>query len=108
MAQIAQAAVADAKRAMYEEFQGDRGVLGNSPDLLEREFSRQDNLRKTHILEKPSLFRGADVGLRAGVELDRRQVEFKQPHILQDQCIRAGFVTGPGQLPCRFELLVFE
>jgi len=34
---------------------------------------------KAHISEEFGLFRGADVGLRAGVQLNGRQVHFQQP-----------------------------
>jgi hypothetical protein len=34
----------------------------------------------------------ADVGLGAGVELDRRQVELEEAHVLDDQRVGAGLV----------------
>jgi hypothetical protein len=69
--------------------------------------ARQHDLRKAHVLQEARLFGVADVGLGAGVELDRGQVEFQQAHVLDDQGVGAGFVEladqggGAVELGCR-------
>jgi hypothetical protein len=70
--------------------------------------------RARTICEKPTAARKrgllgrADVGLRAGVQLDRRQVEFEQTHVLDDQRIGADLVQLPRQLPRRFQFVIAQ
>jgi hypothetical protein len=42
------------------------------------------------------------------VQLDRRQVDFEQAHVLDDQRIGSGFVELPGQLPAFFKFVVVQ
>ena len=42
------------------------------------------------------------------MQLDGRQVEFEQAHVLDDQRIDARFVQLPGQLPAVFELRIVQ
>ena len=95
IAEVAQATVTDAKRAVDEEFQHDPGFVGDHTNLIERQFACQNDLGETHILEETCFLKRTDVGLRAGVQLDRRQVELEQPHVLDDQGVCAGIVELP-------------
>jgi hypothetical protein len=83
-------------------------LRGNLNNFVEAAFARQNDLREADIFEEFHLGRVADVGLRAGVQLDRRQVQFEQAHVLDDQRIGAGFVELPGQLPAVFEFVVVQ
>ncbi len=78
---------------MDEELQ--RGVLhrrGDHADLVERQFAGEHDLREADVLQEARLFRGADVGLGAGVQLQRGQVELEQAHVLHDQRVDPGLV----------------
>jgi hypothetical protein len=108
VADVALAAVGDAQRAVDEEFQRGAGLRPDRRDLLQRQFTRQHQLRQADILQKACLLRRADVGLRAGVQLDRRQVEFQQAHVLDDQRIDASVVHLPDQFARRFQLVVAQ
>jgi hypothetical protein len=79
-----------------------------SATSLKRHFARQNNLRETGIFEEFHLGRVAVVGLRAGVQLDRRQIHFEQAHVLDDQRIGAGFVQLPGQLASFLEFVIAQ
>ena len=46
--------------------------------------------------------------MRAGVQFDRRQVQFEQAHVLDDQRVGAGFVALPDQPPGFFQFVVLE
>ena len=115
MADVALAREGDAQRAMDEEFEHRRRAVrriasadfqADCLDLRQREFARQYQLRKADIGKKLCLLRPADVALRRGMQLDRRQVEFEQAHVLQDQRIDAGIVGLPGDAPRLLEFVV--
>ena len=72
------------------------------------EFARQNDLREADIFEKLHLVGVAIVGLRAGVQLDRRQIQFQQAHVLDDQRVGAGFVELPGELAGAFQFVVVQ
>jgi CHASE1-domain containing sensor protein len=77
-------------------------------DLRPRELARQHHLREAGVLQEARFLRRADVGLRAGVQLDRRQLELQQAHVLHDQRVGAGLVELPGQLARALELIVAQ
>ena len=81
------------------------GGRGDLLHLGERQLARQHDLRKPTVLQEARLAGVADVGLRAGVELDRRQVELEQAHVP-----RSGASTPaskvPDQLARRLDLVV--
>lgn len=83
-----------------------RGAHGG--DLLQREFAREHELRQAHVLQKARLFRGADVALGAGVQLDGRQVEFEQAHVLNDERVHAGIPELVHQAPRGLEFVVAQ
>ena len=110
VADVALAAVGDAQRAVDEEFQGGLGSRGGADggDLSEVELACEDDLGEPHVLQEAGFFRGADVGLGAGVQLDRRQVEFQQAHVLDDQRVDAGVIQLPDLPARRLQFVVGE
>jgi hypothetical protein len=64
--------------------------------------------REAHVLQEARLLGRADVGLGAGVQLDRRQVQLQQAHVLHDQRVGAGVVELPGQLARALQLVVAQ
>ena len=108
MADVALAAVAYAQRAMDEEFERAIRCRGYFADLRQGHFARQDDLRKPDVLQKARLGRIADVGLGAGMQLDGRQFEFEQAHVLDDQGVGPGLVHLPGHAPRRLDLVVVQ
>ena len=96
---------------MDEEFQGAAlGVGGGADggDLLEVELAREHDLGESHVLQEAGLLRGTDIGLGAAVQLDRRQVELQQAHVLDDQRVDAGVVELMNLPACRFEFVVAQ
>ena len=89
VADEALAAEGDAERTVDEIFERDIGLRCNLRHFLHRQFAGQHHLRETGIFEKFHLGRIAIVGLRTGVQLDRRQIHFEQAHVLNDQRIGA-------------------
>ena len=80
MADVALAREGNAERAMDEKFQIAPLRVGSSADALdivECQFARKHDLRKAHVLQKTRLLRRTNVGLRAGMQLQRRQVNFE-------------------------------
>ena len=66
---VAQAAIADAQRAMNEDFEFDIGhSLVDGSNLVGREFAGKDHTAKAHVAQPAHFFNCAVVGLRGGVE----------------------------------------
>jgi len=76
--------------------------------MLQIQLARQHDLRQAYVLQKAGLFRRADVRLRAGVQLQRRQVQLQQAHVLDDERIRPGLVHLPGHLARVLQLVVAQ
>ena len=107
MANEALAAVGHAQRTVDEELEFRfLHFRGDGADLLQGEFACQYQLREPGILQEPRLLWGANVGLGAGMQLDGRQVQFQQAHVLNNQGIHAGFVELPGLAPRRFQFVI--
>ena len=109
VADEALARIGHAERAVDEELQR-RGLhlVGNRLDLRQRQLTRQHHLREAHVLQKARLLGRADVGLGAGVELDRWQVHAQQAHVLDDQRVGAGVVELPDQASRRLQFVVAQ
>ena len=110
-ADVTLSAVGHAQGAVDKELQRAFLRIGGSADggnLLGGELTSEHDLRKTHILQKARLFRRADVGLGAGVQLQGRHVDGEQPHVLHDERIHAGFIQLPGLLARRFQLVISQ
>ncbi len=75
-------------------------------DLLDRQFARQHQLRKTDVGEEFRFLWPTDVALGTGMQLDRGQVELEQAHVLDDQRIDASLVQLPDLLACQLEFAV--
>ena len=102
-------AVGHAQRAVDEELDHRAVHLGcDRADLVQVQLARQHHLREARVLQEARLGRRADVGLRARVQLQWRQVELEQPHVLHDQRVDAGRVQLPGQAPRGLELVVAQ
>ena len=111
MADEALAAVGHAQRTVDEKLDGAAlGVGGGAhgSDLRHGEFARQHDLRQTGILQEARLFWRADVGLGAGMQLDGRQVDFQQAHVLDDERIGPGVVDLPGHLARTLQFVVAQ
>ena len=115
MADVALAAVGHAERAVDEEL--DVGAAGrihraqrfvDCRNLLHRQLACQHDLREACVLQKARFFGRADVGLGAGVQLDRGQVDFEQAHVLDDQCVRARLIHLPGHLARGLQFVVAQ
>ena len=77
-------------------------------NLFQIQFARQHDLAEAGILQKARLLRRADVRLRAGMQLDWRQVHFQQAHVLDDDGIHAGVVQLPDLLAHGLQLVVAQ
>jgi hypothetical protein len=111
MADETLAAVGHTQCAVYKKF--DDGALGvdhvaDRADLRQREFAGQYDLAQACILQELGFFGGADVGLGAGMQLDRRHVDLEQPHVLNDQGIHACVIKLPSQFAGTFELVITQ
>ena len=111
MADETLAAVGHAQSAVHEKFNHRAlGVdhIADGADLRQRQFAGQHDLAQTRVLQELGFLRRADVGLRAGVELDRWHVDFEQPHVLDDQRVHPRVVQLPSELACPFEFVVAQ
>ncbi|MCY1393481.1 hypothetical protein D9M71_83790 [compost metagenome] len=94
--------------AVDEELDGRVGFVGDGADLLEVQFAGQHQLGEAGLVEEFGALQGTDVGLGAGVQLDGRDVQVEDPHVLHDQRVDAGVVEFVDQLACRLQLVVVE
>ena len=119
VADEALAAVGHAQGAVHKEFQGCSlavfSVLAvwaqghvDAGDLCECQFAGQHQLAQAGVLQKAGFFGGADVGLGAGVQLNGRQVEFEQAHVLDDEGVYARVVQLAHELAGGLQLVVAQ
>ncbi len=101
---IALAGERDAQGAVDEVFERRVDLCADLADLGYRQFACQHQLGEADVAQELRFLYGADVALRAGVQLDRREVEFEQAHVLDDQRIDAGLVQLPDLLAREIEL----
>ena len=111
VADVALAGKGHAQRAVDEELE--RHVVGqrrgaDGRDLPEAQLARQHHLRKADLAEELRLLHRADVALRRGMQLDRRQVELQQTHVLHDQRVGTGVVHLPGDAPRFLQFVVVQ
>ena len=115
MADVAEPAVGHTEGAVNEEFESGTarcitrtqcGIDGGH--LLKGQFARQYDLREAAVLQETGFLGRADVGLRAGMQLNRRQIDFQQTHVLNNQCIDARIVELPGQLAGGLQFVVAQ
>ncbi|MNS43764.1 hypothetical protein D3C72_761840 [compost metagenome] len=108
MGDVALAGEGHAQRTVDEELDGGVGFGGDGADLLQVQLTRQHQLGEAGLVEEPGPFQGADVGLGAGVQLDRRDVQLHHPQVLHDQRVDTGVVQLVDQLARGLQLVVVE
>ena len=108
MGDVALAGEGHAQGAMDEEFDGRVGLGGDGRDLLQIQLARQHQLGEAGLVEKLGPRQGADVGLGAGMQLDRRDVQFQHAQVLHDQRIHARVVQLVDQRARRLQLVVVQ
>ena len=111
VADEALAAVGHAQSAVHKKL--DHGALGvdhvtDRTDLRQGQLAGQHDLAQTRVLQKLGFFGRADVGLRAGVQLDGRHVDFEQAHVLHDQGVHTCVIQLPGQFARAFQFIVAQ
>ena len=105
---IALTGIGHAQRAVNKEFNRRVGCLVDIADLIEVQLARQNNLRKSDVREKLRLLNGADIALGAGVKLNRRDIQFQNAHILNDQGVNAGLVEIGDQTLRRLQFIIMK
>ena len=108
MGDVALAGEGHAQRAVDEEFDGRVCGIGNLADFLQVQLARQHQLGEAGLVEKLGPLKGADVGLGAGVQLDRRDIQLHHAHVLHDQRIHARVVELVDQRARRLQLIVMQ
>ncbi|MNG73123.1 hypothetical protein D3C79_315660 [compost metagenome] len=105
---IALAGEGHAQRAVNEELDGCVGFGRDGANFLQVQLTGQHQLREAGLVEELGPGQGADVGLGAGVQLDRRDIQLHHPQVLHDQRIDARVVELVDQLARRLQLVVVE
>lgn len=100
--------IGHAQRAMDKEFDSGVSVVVNGFDLTEVQFARQHDLTEAGVGEKLRFFHTANIALGAGVQLNRRQIQLHDPHILDDQRIDACVVEIGNQPLRRLQFIVMQ
>ncbi|MNR27665.1 hypothetical protein D3C85_1449460 [compost metagenome] len=77
---------------MNEELDRRVGLVGDGADFLEVQLTGQHQLRETGLVEELGPGQGADVGLGAGMQFDRRNIQLHHAQVLDDQRVDAGIV----------------
>ncbi|RMS01327.1 hypothetical protein ALP75_204133 [Pseudomonas syringae pv. actinidiae] len=94
--------------AVDEELDGSIGFTGDVTNFLQVQLAGQHQLRETGLIEKLRPVQGANIGLRAGVQLDGRNVQFHDPEVLHDQRIDTCVVELMNQLAGWLQLVVMQ
>ncbi|MNF96199.1 hypothetical protein D3C84_789810 [compost metagenome] len=108
MGDVALAGERHTQRAMDEEFDGRIGLVGDGANLLQIQLAGQYQLGEARLVKKLRPCQGADVGLGAGVQLDRRNIQLHHAKVLDDQRIDAGIVELMDQLAGWLQLIVMQ
>ena len=99
-----------AQRAVDEIFNGG-GVAhprGHLADVRQRQFARQHQLRQASVGQKTRFVGAADIALGGGVQLNGRDVQLHDAHVLNNQRVHASIVKLVNQLPRRLQLVVVQ
>ena len=80
----------------------------NRVNLLKIQLASEHDLTKANVGEKLGFFYAADIALRTGVQLDGRNVQLQNPHILHDQRIDARIIKAGNQLLGGFQLIIMQ
>ncbi|MNY71263.1 hypothetical protein D3C86_2095650 [compost metagenome] len=77
---------------MNEKFNGGVCRLVNIADLIQIQLARQHYLGETNVRQEFRFFDGTNIALGAGMQFNRRNIQFEHAHVLNDQGIDAGLV----------------
>ena len=77
---------------MNEKLNGRIGSLMDGVNLFKAQFARKDNLGESDISKKFRLLNAANITLGAGMQFNRGNIQFQNPHILYDQSINTGLI----------------
>ena len=108
MGNIALAGIGHAQRAVDEELNGRVGVIVNRFDLLKIQLAGEHDLAEADVGEKFRFLNAADIALGAGVQLNRRNIQLHDPHVLDNQRVDAGFIQVGYQALRRFQLIIMK
>ena len=108
MRNVALTRIGHAQCPMNKEFNGRVRSLVNRADLIKIQLSRQHNLREANIREELRFFNCTNVALRTGVQFNRRNIKFQNPHILNNQRIDTGLVEVSNQPLRGFQLIIMQ
>ena len=97
-----------AQGTVDKELDGRVDVAADRADFFQIQLAGQHQLGETGLSQKLGFFQGADVGLGAGVQLNRRDIQLEDAHVLHDQRINAGVVELVNQLTRRLHLVVMQ
>ena len=96
------------QRTVDKELHRRIDIAANVADFFQVQLAGQHQLGETGVIEEAGFFQGADVALRAGVDLDGRQVHFHHTHVLHDQRIDASLIQLADHLPRRLQLILMQ
>ncbi|MNO57768.1 hypothetical protein D3C76_483110 [compost metagenome] len=105
---VALAGKGHAQGAVNEELDRRVGLVGDGADFLEVQLTGQHQLRETGLVEELGPGQGADVGLGAGMQFDRRNIQLHHAQVLDDQRVDAGIVELVDQFAGRLQLIVVQ
>ncbi len=93
---------------MDEEFQGRIHFVVDRADFLQVQLAGEDQLRETGLVEELGPFQRADIGLGAGMDLDGRNIQLHDAHVLHDQRVNADLVQLLDQRARCFQFVVVQ
>ncbi|KPW80335.1 hypothetical protein ALO76_102470 [Pseudomonas syringae pv. coriandricola] len=96
------------QRTMNKELDGRIGLTSDFTNFLQVQLAGQHQLREAGLIEKLRPAQRTNIGLRAGVQFDGRNVQLHDPEVLHDQCIDARVVELMDQLAGGFQLVVMQ
>ncbi|SLY31433.1 Uncharacterised protein [Klebsiella quasivariicola] len=93
---------------MDKKFDSGVSMIVNGFDLTKVQFARQHDLAETRVRKKFRFFHAANIALGAGMQLNRRQIQLHNPHILHNQRVNACFIEIGNQPLRRRQLIVMQ
>ena len=91
---------------MHKSLEVDGGGSTNLPHLLQRRLSSQNDTTETNLFQELYTLDTGIVTLRACVQLNRREVAFQKPQILDDQGVNAYVVKAVYHLYGIIQLII--
>ncbi|MNZ56241.1 hypothetical protein D3C78_741850 [compost metagenome] len=105
---IALAGIGHTQRTVDEEFNVGVSRLVDIADLIQIQLARQHDLGKTYIRKKLRFFNGANIALGTGVQFNRRNIQLKHAHILNDQRVDARLIQIGNQALGGFQFIIMK